>query len=248
MTDRSLVLSSLLRADLTVAAKNRQSLIIGAVMGLLLIIATRTQKGVHGFGGHAAEVGVATVFTLMTTAILGYAMGIARDRESGVLRQLRVTPAPGWAIVGSRMAAQAISALVLALVIVAIGSQVDSLSLSLTQYALVVAFSAVGIAVFLSIGQALVGLIRSAPSVNAAARTVFFVLAFFGLLGPIGALGGAWGTIAPWTPLGAVMTLYARVLEPAAWSAHDTDSLLACAAYIAILSTVGIRFFRWEAR
>lgn len=67
-------------------------------------------------------------------------------------------------------------------------------------------------------------------------------------LGPIGALGGAWGTIAPWTPLGAVMTLHARVLAPAAWNIRDTESLLACAGYIVIHSTLGIRFFRWEAR
>ena len=52
----------------------------------------------------------------------------------------------------------------------------------------------------------------------------------FGLLGEAGALGGTWATIAPGTPLGAIMTLYARVLDPATWSSSDTESALACAA------------------
>jgi ABC-2 type transport system permease protein len=247
MTDLPLTLSCLLRADLTVAAKNARTLIIGGVMGLLVIMSTRSGQA-HQIGGHVYAVGVATAVTLMTTAILGYAMSMGRDRESGVLRRLQVTPAPGWAIIASRMAAQAVSALVLALVIVVIGSRIDSLSLSAAQYALVLAFSLLGIAVFLSIGQALVGLIRSAAAVNAAGRAVFVVLTILGLLGEAGARGGAWATIAPSTPLGAIMTLYARVLDPAAWSSSDTESALACAGYIVILAAVGIRWFRWEAR
>ena len=55
------------------------------------------------------------------------------------------------------------------------------------------------------------------------------MLTILGLLGEAGALGGAWATIAPWTPFGTIMTLYARVLDPAAWSSSDTESALACA-------------------
>lgn len=127
MTDLPLTLSSLPRAGLTVAAKNARILIIGAVMRLLVIVSTRSEQA-HQLGGRAYAAGVATAITLMTTAILGYAMSMGRDRESGVLRRLQVTPAPGWAIIASRMAAQAVSALVLALVIVVIGSRIDSLS------------------------------------------------------------------------------------------------------------------------
>lgn len=187
MTDLSLTLSSLLRADLTTAMKNARTLIIGAVMGLLVIVSTRSEQDAHQLGGHAYAVGVATAVTLMTTAILGYAMSMGRDRESSVLRRLQVTPAPGWAIIASRMVAQASSALML-------------------------------------------------------------VLTVLGLLGEAGALGGTWAAIAPCAPLGAIMTLYARVLDPAAWSSRDTVSMLTSAGYIVILAAAGIRWFRWEAR
>lgn len=248
MPDLPLVMSSLLRADLIAAVKNRRSLLAPVLMALLLLVSTRSQQAGQRFGGHAAVVGMVTVYALMSTSILGYALIMGRDREAGVLRRLRVTPAPGWAIITSRMTAQAIAGLLLALVIVIIGGRIDSLSLSVAQYGLVLAFSALGIAVFLSIGQALVGLIRSADTVNAAGRAVFVVLAILGLAGQSGELGGAWAAIAPWTPLGAIMTLYARVLDLAAWSARDTESLLACAGYIVIFAAPGIRWFRWETR
>ena len=101
---------------------------------------------------------------------------------------------------------------------------------------------------FLAIGQALAGLIRSAATVNAAGRAVFLVLVAFSLIGQLGALSGPWAAMAPWTPLGAIMTLYARVLDLAVWSARDTESPLACAGYIVIFSALGIRWLRWEAR
>jgi hypothetical protein len=83
--------------------------------------------------------------------------------------------------------------------------------------------------VFLAIGQALVGLIRSAATVTAAGRAVFPVLVAFSLIGRLGVPSGPWAAMAPLTPLGAIMTLYARVLDLAVWSARDTESLLACA-------------------
>jgi ABC-2 type transport system permease protein len=247
MPDLTLMMSSLLRADLTAAVRNRRSLLAPILMALILLFATRSVKGGQHYGGHGALVALVTTFALMGTCILGYALVMGRDRESGVLRRLRVTPAPGWAIIASRMTAQALAGLVLALVLVIVGGRVDHLSLSVAQYGMVLVFSLLGIAMFLSIGQALVGLIASADTVNAACRGVYVVLALLGLIGQQGILGGAWGSIAPWTPLGAIMTLDARVLDLAAWSTRDAESLLACLAYVVVFAALGIRCFRWEA-
>jgi ABC-2 type transport system permease protein len=245
MPELPLMMSSLLRADLITAVRNRRSLIAPILMALILLLVTRSSTAGQHLGGHAAIVGLVTTFALMGTSILGYALIVGRDRETGVLSRLRVTPAPGWAIIASRMAAQGIAGLVLALVIVVMGGRIDGLSLSLAQYGMVLVFSVLGIAVFLSIGQALVGLIRSADTVNAAGRGVYVVLSLLALIGQQGALGGAWASIAPWTPLGAIMTLDARVLDLAAWSMRDTESLLACAGYIVVFAALGIRWFRW---
>ena len=80
--------------------------------------------------------------------------------------------------------------------------------------------------------------------VRPATRALFAVLAILGLAGQPGEPGGVWAAIAPRTPPGAIMTLYARVLDLAAWSACDTESLLACAGYVVIFAAPGIGWFR----
>ena len=80
--------------------------------------------------------------------------------------------------------------------------------------------------------------------VRPATRALFAVLAIPGLAGQPGEPGGVWAAIAPRTPPGAIMTLHAPVLDLAAWSACDTESLLACAGYVVIFAAPGIGWFR----
>jgi ABC-2 type transport system permease protein len=44
------------------------------------------------------------------------------------------------------------------------------------------------------------------------------------------------------------MTLFAGVLNLAAWSTRDWQSLAACAGYIAAFAVIGVRWFRWDAK
>jgi ABC-2 type transport system permease protein len=148
----------------------------------------------------------------------------------------------------SRLAAQAIANLIIALVVVIVGSRLHHLSPSAGSYALVLAVSILGGAVFLSIGQALVGLVKSSDTVNAAGRIVFIGLIFLGLFGQSGTLGPTWESIARWSPVGIVMNLFAGVLSLSAWSGRDTLCLVAAAAYIAVFAAIGIRWFKWDAR
>jgi ABC-2 type transport system permease protein len=102
--------------------------------------------------------------------------------------------------------------------------------------------------VYLSIGQALVGLVKSADTVNAAGRVLYIALIVLGTLGLAGTLGSVWESITRWTPVGTVMTLFAGVLNLTAWSARDTLSLVVSVAYIVVFAGFGIRWFQWDAR
>jgi ABC-2 type transport system permease protein len=148
----------------------------------------------------------------------------------------------------SRLLMQSLANLVIALVVVIIGSSMHHLSLSVGQYLLVLAVSLLAGAVFLSIGQALVGLVKSADTVQALARVLLAVLILLGTLGQSGALGSFWHEVARWSPVGSAMTLFAGVLDLSAWGSHDTQALLACVAYIVVGAGVGIRWFQWDAR
>jgi ABC-2 type transport system permease protein len=228
--------------------KNRRVLLLSTLLPVFLLVTTSSSAAVQHFGGAAFIVGLAIAYGLAATSILGYALTVARDREQGVFQRLRVTPAPTWAIMSSRLAMQVIANLVIALVVVIIGTRMHHLSPSAGQYGLVLLVSILGGAVFLSIGQAIVGLVKSADAVNAVGRIIFIGLVVLASLGASGSLGSLWGSIARWTPIGLVMTLFAGVLNLAAWSSHDTLSLVVCVAYIVVFTGIGIRWFQWDAR
>ena len=171
---------------------------------------------------------MAIALALVSNSILGYAPTVARDREQGVFQRLRVTPAPTWTIMTSRLAMQALANLLITVIVVIVGTRMHHVSLSAGTYGLVLLVSIVGGAVFLSIGQALVGLVKSTDSINAAGRVLTIGLVLLSTLAQAGTLGSAWESISRWSPVGVVMTLFAAVLNLSAWDTHR----LACPARV----------------
>lgn len=243
-----LIFVSLLRADFQVFLKHRRALIVSLLLPIFLLISTNANRATQKFGGAAFIVGLAIAYGLAATSIVGYALTVARDREKGVFQRLRVTPAPTWTIMTSRLGMQAVANLILSLVVVILGTRMHHLSPSIGQYVLVLMVAELGGAVFLSIAQAMVGLVRSADTVQAIARVLLAVLILLGSLGQSGALGSAWGDIARWSPVGVVMTLFAGVLNLHAWNGRDTLALVASCGYVLVCAGIGIRWFRWEPR
>ncbi len=243
-----LVLTSLFRADFVVMVRNRRSLLLSILLPVFILLVTNSSQATHNFGGALFTVGLAIAYGLVSASILGYALTVARDRDQGVFQRLRVTPAPTWTIMTSRLAMQCLGNLLITLVVVIVGSRMHHISLSAGTYGLVIAVSILGGAVFLSIGQALVGLMRSADSVNAAGRVVVIGLILLGTFGQSGTLGATWESIARWSPVGAVMTLFAAVLNLASWDSRDSLTLLACGGYVLVFVAIGIRWFQWDAR
>jgi ABC-2 type transport system permease protein len=243
-----IVFSSLFRADFFVFLKHRRALVVSLLLPLFLLLSTNGDKATHKFGGAVFIVGLAIAYGLAATSIVGYALTMARDREKGVFQRLRVTPAPTWTIMTSRLAMQGVANLILSLAVVIIGTRMHNLSPTIGEYVLVLLVAELAGAVFLSIAQALVGLVRSADTVQAIARVLLAILILLGTLGQSGALGNAWADIARWSPVGISMTLFAGVLNLHAWYSRDTISLVVAVGYIVICAGIGIRWFQWEAR
>lgn len=243
-----LVLSSLFRADFLVLLKNRRAVVFSILLPVLVLISTNSDTATRRLGGPAFVIGLAIAYGLVSTSIMGYTVTVARDREKGVFQRLRVTPAPTWTIMASRLAMQSVANLIIALVVVIVGTRLHHISPSVGQYALVLLVAVLSGAVYLSVGQALVGLVKSADTVAAAARVLYIALILLGTLGLAGTLGSAFESIARWTPVGTVMTLFAAVLNLSAWSARDTLSLVVSVAYIVVFAGIGIRWFQWDAR
>ena len=103
-------------------------------------------------------------------------------------------------------------------------------------------------AVFLGVGQALVGLIKSPDTVNAVGRLSYLPLFALGLFAHSTIFGTTFETIARWSPGGAVATLLAGAMQPATWGADTWWALLASILYAVVFAGIGIRWFRWSTR
>ncbi len=242
-----IIFASLFRADFHIFLKRRRALVVSLLLPIFLLISTNGNKATHKFGGAVFIIGLAIAYGLAATSIVGYALTVARDREKGVFQRLRVTPAPTWTIMASRLGMQAVANLILALFVVILGTRMHDLSPTIGQYLLVLLVAEIGGAVFLSIAQALVGLVRSAETVQAVARVLLAIVILLGTLGQSGALGTAWSDISRWSPVGVVMHLFAGVLDLSTWDSQDTLSLLVSFAYIVVFAGIGIRWFQWDA-
>jgi ABC-2 type transport system permease protein len=243
-----MTLSSLLRADATVTIKSRRSLLLSLLLPLILLFATRAEHPTAKLGGSTFVIGLSIAYGLAATGLLGYALTVARDRDQGVFQRLRVTPTPTWAIMGSRLATQVVANFIISIVVLIIGSHIHNQSVTAGEFLLVLAISIYASAVFLAIGQALVGLTKSADTVNAGGRILFGVLMFLGLFGASGVLGGGWESVSRWSPVGIVMRMFAAAQHVSGWSGTDSLSLLAGCGYIVVCGVVGILWFQWEAR
>jgi ABC-2 type transport system permease protein len=242
------MLAALLRADLIVLTKNKMRLILSLLLPLIILSTTSSSKAIRHFGGAEFILGLAITSGIAGTSIMGYAPMAARDRENGVFQRLRVSPAPTWVVMASRLSVQMVSNFVIALVVLVLGDRIHHLSLSAETYALVLLVSILGSAVFLAVAQALVGLVKSADTVQAFGRLLYIGLVILGLFGASGELGGFWGAVSKWTPVGALMRVFAGVVDLGTFGSQDWLSLLACVGYVAVLTTLGIYWFRFDSQ
>jgi ABC-2 type transport system permease protein len=249
-----LIFRSLFRADFTVLLRSGRTLILNIAVPILYLVITDLHNLLH-LGGKAPagwttefSISLALTVGLMSASVMGYSGAIAQDRTTGVFERLRVTPAPTWAIMTSRLLVQIVVDLIMTVAVLILGSIIHSTLFSVGQYLLVVCVSLLGGAMFLAIAQAIAGLVRSAAGVNAVGRILFIVFLLLGLLGASGILGDAVKDISDWTPVGALINVYGGVLDTAHWGWTNTSGLIATVGYVIVGAFIGIRWFRWESR
>src|SRR6266446_6008187 len=242
------ILRALLQADLTVQLRNGRALLLTFFPPLAVLYGLFAAKRGAQLGSPIVKVSLALTLGIALIAILGYTASVARDRELGVFQRLRVTPAPTWTIMVSRLAVQILSMLVMTVVVLVAAAVVEKVTLDPAAYLLTLALVIVSSAVFLGVGQALVGLIKSVDTVNAVGRLSFLPLVALGLFAHSTIFGTTFETIARWSPGGAVATLLAGAMNPSSWNSETWVALAASAAYSVVFAGIGIRWFQWSTR
>jgi ABC-2 type transport system permease protein len=236
-------LSSLLRADFTTQWRNRRSVIMSLLVPVIILI---SWKGIiHEFGG-SFVLSVSMTIGLTSIGLMGYAISIARDRDKGVFQRLRVTPVPTFFIMLSRLMVQLAMIILLIIFVFIVGNNYDKIELTPAGYALTFITAFMGGALYLGLGQMIVGLVKNAETVNSTTRLVYIAFIMLGMFGELGLFGNEFKMIIHWSPFGTVKTILAASMEPSTWNSQSSLALLATVAYAFAFSFLGIKWFKWN--
>ncbi len=241
----STVFKALLRADLKTQWRNRRAVILSLIVPVVILYTWKPLVTNHAISG-AAALASCTTIGLMAIGLMGYSNSIARDRDKGIFMRLRVAPLPAWTIMISRLFVQLMMILLVTVFVLVAGYSLDGITIPAEGYVLAFAAAIVGAAVYLAIGQLIVGLIKNPEIVNATTRLVYFIFIMTGMLGQFGALGDVVGNCIKWSPYGTVQNLLSASMDPSKWTSTTTEALLVTIGYAVVLSTIGIRKFQWS--
>ena len=244
----SAALISLFRADLKTQWRNRRSVVLLLLVPVIILI---SWKGLIAKTGGTFVLSTCITIGLTAIGLMGYSNAIARDRDKGVFQRLRVTPVPTWSIMASRLLVQMIMILLVTTMVFLIGSEYDKVNLSPQGYALTFLTAFIGGALYLGLGQMIVGLVKNAETVNSTTRLVYFVFIMVGMFGDIGAMSKDKDfrnivTITRWSPYGTVKQILAASMQPANWDNNSTIALMVTFAYAIVFSYLGIKKFKWN--
>ena len=239
----SAALLSLLRADFKTQWRNRRSVVLLLLVPVIILI---SWKGLIPKVGGPFVLSTCITIGLTAIGLMGYSNAIARDRDKGVFQRLRVTPVPTWSIMGSRLIVQLILILAVTTAVFVVGSEYDKVDLTPAGYILTYLTAFVGGALYLGLGQLIVGLVKNAETVNSTTRLVYFVFIMVGTFGDAGVFPEKIQKIIQWSPYGTVKNILASSMQPSGWDNTSTLALLATLGYAIFFSFLGIKNFKWN--
>jgi len=238
-------LRSLMRADFTTQWRNRKSVILVLIVPVIILI---SWKGLVDKFGAVFVLSNCITVGLNAIGLMGYTIAIARDRDRGIFQRLRVSPIPSWTIMMSRISVQLLMILLLTVCVYFFGYNIDKISISPAGYVLGFLAALVGGAVYLGLGQMIVGLIKNAETVNSTTRLVYFAFIMVGMFGELGVLGKQISEISKWSPYGAVRRILSDAMDPIHWNQESTMTLFVTIGYAVLFTILGIKWFRWNSK
>ena len=233
---------ALLRSDFLVQWYNRSSLKFVLAVPVIMMIVWKNSSGKM-----SGSLILSTCITVGLTAIglMGYAATLAKDRDRGVFRRLRLTPVPAWCVISSRLLVQLSMIVLLTLITFLFGSLVNHITLTPAAYITGLCTAVLGGALYLSLGQMIASFLKNAESVNAATKAVYFVFVMVGMVGQSGWLGQGMKNVIQWSPFGSVNMLLTAGMHPAAWNGTANLAMVITLVYTAVFTITGIRKFRY---
>ncbi|MEW2624822.1 ABC transporter permease [Streptomyces sp. NPDC048106] len=219
-------MNSLIKLELTRALRNRKFLFFSVVYPtvLFLIIAGNADESrMDGTGLTLATYMMVSMasFGALTAVLMGNSERIAKERESGWVRQLRLTPLPGRGYVLAKTASAAVVSLPSIVVVFLAAAAIKHVRLDAWQWLALTGVIWAGSLVFAALGVA-IGYLASGDAVRPITMIVYFGLSILGgLWMPTTTFPRLLQDIATWLPTHAYAAL-GRSIERSQ-APHATD-------------------------
>ncbi|WP_326618636.1 ABC transporter permease [Streptomyces decoyicus] len=184
-------------------------------------------------------------FGAMTAVLLGNSERIAKEREKGWVRQLRLTALPGRGYVAAKMAAAVTVSLPSILLVMLVAAVVKDVRLEAWQWIAIAAGTWLGSFVFAALGVA-IGYLATGDAVRPISMLCYFGLAFLGgLWMPLTILPQWVQNIAEWLPTHAYTALGTAV--EAGQVPHGKDMAI-LAGYLLVFTGAAAWLYRKDTR
>ncbi|MFE9358949.1 ABC transporter permease [Streptomyces olivaceoviridis] len=226
-------MNALIKLELARALRNRKFLFFSVLYPSIIYLIFSSSAGANErVDGTALTVATYLMvsmasFGALTAVLMGNSERIAKERESGWVRQLRLTPLPGRGYVLAKTASAAVVSLPAIVVVFAVAAGVKHVRLDAWQWLALTGVIWAGSLVFAALGVAL-GYLASGDAVRPITMIVYFGLSI---------LGGLWlpsttfpqvlQDIAKWLPTHAYAALGRAIEQSQAPHAADIAVLAA---------------------
>ncbi|MFE0325751.1 ABC transporter permease [Streptomyces sp. NPDC058960] len=221
---------SLIRLELIRALRNRKFLFFSVIYPSVIFLLVSNQTGdVDGSGLSVAKYVMVSMasFGALTAVLMGNSERIAKEREGGWVRQLRLTPLPGRGYVLAKTAGAAVVSLPSIVVVFLVAAAVRDVRLDAWQWFALTGAIWAGSLVFAALGVA-IGYLASGDAVRPITMIVYFGLSILGGLWMPSSSFPTWlQDIAKWLPTHAYAALGRAIEQSQAPHAQDIAILVA---------------------
>ncbi|MGV9255111.1 ABC transporter permease [Streptomyces sp. NPDC003697] len=232
-------MTALIRLELVRALRNRKFLFFSVLYpSILFLIIAGNADGVTEVDGSGLTlptymmVSMAS-FGALTAVLMGNSERIAKERESGWVRQLRLTSLPGRGYVLAKTAGAAVVSLPSIVVVFVVAAAVKQVRLDAWQWLALTGVIWAGSLVFAALGVA-IGYLATGDAVRPVTMIVYFGLSLLGGLWMPATTFPQWlQDIATWLPTHAYAALGQAVEQSQAPHARDIAVLVAFFALFA---------------
>ncbi|MEU3343931.1 ABC transporter permease [Streptomyces sp. NPDC006700] len=225
-------MNSLIRLELTRALRNRKFLFFSVLYpSILFLIIAGKADGVTKVDGTGLTVPTYMMvsmasFGALTAVLMGNSERIAKERESGWVRQLRLTSLPGRGYVLAKTAGAAVVSLPSIVVVFVVAAAVKQVRLEAWQWLALTGAIWAGSLVFAALGVA-IGYLASGDAVRPITMIIYFGLSMLGGLWMPSTTFPRWlQDIAEWLPTHAYAALGRAIEESQAPHAKDLAILV----------------------